>query len=50
MQKLYTFKVLICGYGDTPEEAWDRAVEQFSMEPGPTPDEGDYEITEEEDQ
>jgi len=36
----YEFEVVLSGYGETPEEAWDEAIEGFSMEPG-TFDEGD---------
>jgi len=34
----YTFAVEINGYGNTPEEAWDDACIEFSLEPGACPD------------
>ena len=34
MEKRFIFTVHLSGYGDTPEEAWDDAVEGFSQDPG----------------
>ena len=36
----YEFEVVLHGYGETPEEAWEEAVEGFSMDSGCF-DEGD---------
>lgn len=32
--KYYTFKVYIGAEADTPEEAWDKAVDAFFSDPG----------------
>jgi hypothetical protein len=40
--KHYIFKVTLSGYGKTPEEAWDDAVETFAQDPGGY-DDGDWE-------
>lgn len=37
--KTFFFTVELSGQGDTPEDAWDHAVEAFAVEPGPCPDE-----------
>ena len=42
------FTITLGGYGDNPDECWNDAVEGFLTEPGPTPDETEYEETEEE--
>jgi hypothetical protein len=44
--KRYTFDVLLCGSGDTPEEAWQSAIEGFMDNPGPCP-EDEYTLEEE---
>jgi len=31
---LYEFTITLSGIGDTPEEAWDQAVESFSLDSG----------------
>jgi hypothetical protein len=36
--KTFFFTVELKGNGDTPEDAWDNATEEFSVEPGPCPD------------
>ena len=41
MSKFYTFKIVLCGSGSTPEEAWKDAVEGFNMDSGLMPE--DYE-------
>lgn len=33
------FNITICGYGNTPEEAWRDAVDALAGSPGPVPDE-----------
>ena len=30
----YEFPIRLAGHGDTPEEAWDDAVEAFALDPG----------------
>ncbi len=35
----FIFKVELCGIGENPDEAWGNAVEAFSLDPGPPPDE-----------
>lgn len=37
--KTFFFTVELSGQGDTPEDAWENAVEGFSVDPGPCPDE-----------
>lgn len=37
--KRYEFTITLAGQGETPEEAWQDAVEQFSIDPGSPPDE-----------
>ena len=32
MANLYQFKIKLVGWGDTPEEAWEAATENFSIE------------------
>ena len=32
MSKLYMFKLYPCGWGDTPEEAWEAMKENFYIE------------------
>jgi|TARA_R100000306_G_C4286278_1_gene97702 hypothetical protein len=44
---LYEFPICLAGLGDTPEEAWDDAVEGFILDPG-HPDE--HKIVSEEDE
>lgn len=44
MEMNYTFKVHLGGCGNSPEEAWNNAVEGFMMEPGPTPGEDEYTV------
>ncbi len=34
MRKSYTFPISIDGEGDSPEEAWENAVEAFYQSPG----------------
>jgi hypothetical protein len=35
----YTFAIALRGYGDTPEKAWNDALENFMLDPGPAPEE-----------
>lgn len=44
----YHFKVVLSGSGETPEEAWNDAVEGFNEDAGACPEKEDYEIVEEE--
>lgn len=37
--KRHEFTITLAGYGETPEEAWQDAVEHFSDDPGSTPEE-----------
>ncbi len=32
--KEYRFRVTLCGYGNTPEEAWEDAYDSFAADPG----------------
>ena len=32
MSKLYEFKVCPCGWGDSPEEAWESCKEAFNID------------------
>lgn len=47
--KIYNFPITLSGYGETPEEAWRDAIEGFTLDPGPTPIEGEYSVEEEND-
>ena len=49
MATRYEFTVTLSGYGDTPDEAWQDAVEGFTQDSGVTPDPSEY-ITEEEEE
>ncbi len=40
----YYFKVTISGTGKSPDDAWADAIEQFSMEPGCTPEGNEYTV------
>jgi len=46
VMKRFTFKITITGLSENgnPDEAWDDATEQFSLEPGPTPEPGEYTV------
>lgn len=46
--KRYEFTITLAGYGDTPDEAWENAVEGFSLDSGETPDE--YTVEDEDEQ
>jgi len=46
MVKGYLFTITISGYGENADEAWQDACEGFSMGPGPTPEENEYELVE----
>jgi len=46
----YVFQVVITGFGNNPDEAWDDTVEGFSLDPGCIPDEDTYTLDEEEDE
>ncbi len=39
--KRFLFKIEIQGYGATKEQAWNDAVTEFGLEPGPPPEECD---------
>jgi len=43
-EQTYHFSVTLAGTGDTPEDAWQDAVEGFSMDPGPTPEPKEYTV------
>ena len=47
MEKTYHFTVVIAGTGRSPEEAWDDAVEGFSLDLGQC---DDYEIIDEDEE
>ena len=40
----YQFTVTLLGYGNTPDKAWQDAAEGFSLDPGPTPEAGEYKL------
>jgi hypothetical protein len=40
--KIYHFTITLAGGGDNPDEAWEDAIEAFSLEPRVAPD--NYEI------
>ncbi len=40
----YTFAIEINGSGESATEAWNDAVTALSMDPGPTPERGEYEM------
>jgi hypothetical protein len=40
--KRYIFTIAIQGYGDNEDQAWADAIDAFTVEPGPTPDDADY--------
>lgn len=42
------FKVTLSGSGNTVDECWNDATESFSMDPGITPEDDEYEIVEDE--
>lgn len=35
----YNFSIMLSGDGETPDEAWQDAVESFMLDPGDCPDE-----------
>lgn len=37
--KSYMFTIQLRGFGDTPEQAWNDALENFMQDPGPAPEE-----------
>lgn len=37
-QKRFYFEISLCGEGETPEEAWEKACEAFELDPGCTPE------------
>ena len=43
----YEFTVVLTGFGDDANAAWDDAVSQFAIEPGPAPDDPKIESIEE---
>lgn len=45
-EKTWEFNITISGCGKTVEEAWSHAVEQFSLDPGCTPDNKNCEVVE----
>lgn len=34
----FEFLVRLSGEGETPDEAWEKAVEAFTLDPGPPPE------------
>jgi hypothetical protein len=46
--KRYIFKVTLSGLGNTEADAWEDAVEQFSMGPGTPDDDPEIEFFDEE--
>ena len=46
----YLFTIFISGIGDNADLAWEDACEAFSQDYGPTPDESQYEYSEESDE
>ena len=32
---IYTFNIVLQGFGDNPQDAWADATEQFAIDPGP---------------
>ena len=38
MTRQFTFQVELSGQGETVDEAWRDACEQFALDPGPVPD------------
>ena len=42
--KFYELDICLNGYGKTPDEAWQDAIEGFCQEPGATPDKSEYKI------
>lgn len=32
MSELYDFTVVMCGWGDSPEEAWEKCKENFDID------------------
>ena len=46
--KRYEFAITLVGDGNTPDEAWNDAVEGFMLEPGITPDKSEYTVEDEE--
>ena len=47
----WLFTLTMAGFGDNIDEAWDDAVEDFMLDPGPVPDESeiDYEYEDDDD-
>ena len=43
MSKLYDFSVVICGWGDTPDEAWSNAKDNYDIDKELLPE---YELAE----
>ena len=43
----YEFRIVLAGYGDSPEKAWDDATESFAQDPGPCPCPDEYTFEEE---
>jgi hypothetical protein len=37
-EKRYEFNLIIAGHGETPDEAWEAALESFVQDPGTTPE------------
>jgi hypothetical protein len=46
--KRYTFTVVLTGYGENEDQAWNDAVTSTCLEDDPTPDE--YEVEDDEDE
>jgi hypothetical protein len=39
IMKSFIFTIKLRGFGDTPEQAWHDAFENFMLDPGPAPEE-----------
>lgn len=44
------FTITISGSGNTIEECWQDAVDSLALDPGPTPEESEYEIVEDDEE
>ena len=43
---VYHFKIILAGGGESPEEAWNDAIEGFCQDPGATPEDYEFEAEE----
>ncbi len=42
--KRYTFHIVIVGFGDDIKQAWTNAIDDFTVDPGPIPNEDSCEL------